>query len=133
MTDQFLNTKEFSKITGISTKVISKYLRDGTLKGEKKSGKWQIPRSELDTALVKGSAAPTPAETTARKKPAPKPSTAGGSPLSVSEVAEKTFLTEKGVVEWITKGFITGTKDENGNWQISADSLDTPAVARLVR
>ena len=133
MTDQFLNTKEFAKLSGLSTNQISKYLRNGSLKGEKKSGKWQIPKSELDSPVVKGASAPAPAKETAPKAPAPQPSTTTSGALTVAEFAQKTFLTEKGVLEWITKGRINGIKDANGQWQISAASLEDPAVAYLVR
>ena len=133
MTDQFLNTKAFSDITGLSPNLISKYLRNGTLKGEKKSGKWQIPKSELDAPIVKGASTSISVKKEATKAPTPQPSSPSAHSLTVAEFAQKTYLTEKGVVEWIAKGRIQGTKDKNGEWQINADSLEDPAVARLVR
>jgi predicted site-specific integrase-resolvase len=129
MTDQeFLNTSEFSSRTGISTKMITQHIRDEKLKAEKKSGKWAIPESELNAPVVSGELA-----LSAKKEAAPAPSGPITGGMSVAAFAEKTFLTEKGVLQWLAKGRIKGTRDQDGQWQIADDNLENPKIRHLLR
>lgn len=128
MTDPFLDTKEFASITGMANNLITKHLREGRLKGEKKSGKWLIPRSELKSPVVTG-LLNTLHEEEARDVP-PLPEAPG---FSVSEFSTKTFLTETGVVQWLTRGLLRGEKDSKGAWTVSAANLEDPNVKRLLR
>ncbi|MBU4001688.1 MAG: helix-turn-helix domain-containing protein [Proteobacteria bacterium] len=128
MTDPFLDTKEFASLTGISNHAIAKYLREGRLKGEKKSGKWSIPRSELQSLVVTGLL------NTLKEDPPPTVEPESELPdFSVSEFSLKTFLTETGVKQWLAKGLLQGKKNDRGEWRISAANLENPKVKRLVR
>jgi hypothetical protein len=51
----------------------------------------------------------------------------------VSEFAAMTYLTEKGVSEWLRIGRLQGIRLENGELQVSASNLQVPDISRLVR
>ena len=44
-----------------------------------------------------------------------------------------TYLTEKGVVNYLNKGRLKGKKNSQGEWQIESDNLETPDIERLIR
>jgi len=70
------------------------------------------------------------------KKPtaAPKKTTTGTKKtFSVVEFSEMTYLTLKGVNEWLNQGKLKGEKDENGNWLVDAASLQLPFMKKLIR
>jgi len=70
------------------------------------------------------------------KKPtaAPKKTTTGTKKtFSVFEFSEMTYLTLKGVNEWLNQGKLKGEKDENGNWLVDAASLQLPFMKKLIR
>ena len=52
---------------------------------------------------------------------------------SVSEFAAMTYLTEKGVSEWLKSGKLKGVKTEGGEWRVLASNLQVPSISRLVR
>ena len=52
---------------------------------------------------------------------------------SASEFAAMTYLTEKGVSEWLRIGRLQGIRTENGELQVSASNLQLPDISRLVR
>ena len=52
---------------------------------------------------------------------------------SVSEFAAMTYLTEKGVSEWLRIGRLQGIRLENGELRVSASNLQVPDISRLVR
>jgi len=52
---------------------------------------------------------------------------------SVSEFAAMTYLTEKGVSEWLRIGRLQGIQRENGELHVSASNLQVPNISRLVR
>ena len=130
MKDHFLNTTEFSSITGISANNIAKYLRDGRLKGEKTAGKWMIPESELKSSFVTGSASAAKQTALPFQSPDPNPETDG---LSISEFSRKSYLTESGVLQWLAKGRLQGRKSDNGQWRISLSNMEDPGIKRLLR
>jgi hypothetical protein len=128
MTDQFLDTKAFASITGMANNLIAKHLREGRLKGEKKSGKWLIPESELTSPVVTGLFNTLNEETVGKVPPLTE---APG--FTVSQFSAKTYLTETGVVQWLTKGLLQGEKNLKGEWTVSAANLEDPNVKRLLR
>ena len=83
-------------------------------------------------APKKRAAAATPKEAAPKKPAAAKPPKALKS-FSVSEFAGMTYLTEKGVRQWLQQGLLKGRQDAKGNWQIEASNLEVPNVKRLVR
>jgi predicted site-specific integrase-resolvase len=139
---ELLTSSEFSSKTGIATSTVSKLIREGKIKAVKKSGKWMITPDQLNAkAVAKASkpGKPSPKKKTTKPKPqtaaAPKasqPATAKKS-FSIAEFADMTYLTEKGVSEWLKTGLLSGQQDDKGNWRINAANLEVPNVKRLVR
>ncbi|BBO80350.1 helix-turn-helix domain-containing protein [Desulfosarcina ovata] len=131
MTDtaKTLTTAEFSKITGMAVSTITQMLRQGRLHGEKRSGKWAIFESELpDNPVTENkipknvSSQPSPAE--------PKKSIES---YTVETFARMTYLTEKGVRQWLKTGRLTEKSDENGQKQVDAVNLERPELQHLLR
>jgi hypothetical protein len=153
-----MTSGEFAKAAGVSTAGISKLIRDGKLKAKKEGGKWMIPQSQLDSEAVralKGPAKPGKAAS-ARGRQALKPAAASPPPSSapaaaappapgkpesrteektytIPEFAAMTFLTEKGVAEWVKTGRIKGIQAENGQWRVLERNLQVADISRLVR
>lgn len=172
-----MTTSEFAKATGIAAAAISKLIRDGKLKAKKEGNAWMIPRSQLDSKIVrelgkapkaatpkkspKPAAAPKPSKVADPrvKAPAPpKPPVASSPPpagprvetappaaspkpepppvektYSIPEFAAMTYLTEKGVSEWLKIGRLQGIKTEAGEWRVLDGNLKAPDISRLVR
>jgi hypothetical protein len=147
--DQYLTTGEFASKAGIPTSSVTKLIREGKIKAEKKSGKWMISPDQLKAKAGQGShkpgkktAAEKPVTSAGKKttvnKPPPaqrdKPAKAqAGKMYTVAEFAGMTYLTEFGVKEWLQQGRLTGQQVAGGEWQVDAASLELPAVKRLVR
>jgi len=56
-----------------------------------------------------------------------------GKTFSVAEFSEMTYLTLKGVNEWLKQRKLKGEKDEKGNWLVDATSLQLPFMKKLIR
>ena len=65
-----------------------------------------------------------------KAKSAPKPA---GKSYSIEEFSQMTYLTEFGVTDWLKKGFLTGNKGQNGQWQVHASSLELSRMKKLIR
>lgn len=133
MEKDFFNNKEFSALTGIPASTLRKWLNKGKLDGIKKDGMWMIPESQLrrDNVLARtGGAPPASAKAAPAKKKAPM---VGAGTYSISEFSTITYLTEKGVAEWLKNGRIQGSMDAKGRWRVDAANLETPDVKRLLR
>jgi excisionase family DNA binding protein len=52
---------------------------------------------------------------------------------SVSEFEAMTYLTQKGVSEWLKSGKLKAVKAEGGEWRVLASNLEVPYISRLVR
>ena len=141
--EQVLTTKEFASRTGISTSSVTRLIKDGKLKAEKKSGKWLIDPGQLNAKAVKAlnrPAKPAAAKKAAAKKPAPpkkdkalQKKQAGAKTYTLAEFVAMTYLTEFGVKEWLKQGRLTGRQGAGGQWEIDAANLDLPDVKRLIR
>lgn len=127
--EQFLTSKEFADRSGLPVSKVTKLIRDGRIKGQKKSGKWMIPASELRAA--KAPAAPS--ENARPRKTPNAPAARPGQTYSVAEFSAMTYLTEYGVRDWLKKGLLKGIQSEDGQWRVDAASLETPHIKRLVR
>jgi hypothetical protein len=143
---QFLTTGEFAKKAGIPASSVTKLIRDGKIKAEKKSGKWAIAPDQLKAKAVTDSskprkkvAKPAPKKAAAKKPAAAKNDklakgkTATEKTYTVAEFAAMTYLTEWGVMEWLKRGRLTGQQGVGGEWKIDAANLETSDVKRLVR
>jgi hypothetical protein len=118
MTDQktFLSTKEFSSLAGIPASSVTKMLREGKLKGEKSAGKWMIPASQLPSENMEGGEIPAAEKT-----------------YAIEDFAAMTYLTARGVAQWLKKGLLEGRVDQEGNLRVSEKSLEMPNIRRLIR
>lgn len=125
---KLFTTKEFADRSGLPVSKVTKLLRDGGLKGQKKAGKWVIPASELDAAQA---SAPTGTKTLSAPPKAPAPRSGQGH--SVAEFSAMTYLTENGVRDWLKKGRLKGTRAKDGEWRIDDANLDAPHIKPLVR
>ena len=147
--DQFMTSSEFASKAGITTSSVTKLIREGKIKAEKKSGKWLISPDQLESKALQASTKP------GKKAAAPKTAKAAGKPaapekpaaarqnqpaeaktgkmVTVAEFAAMTYLTEFGVKEWLRQGRLTGRQAAGGDWQVDAASLELPNVKRLVR
>jgi hypothetical protein len=140
--DQFLTTSEFASKTGLATSYVTKLIRAGKIKAEKKSGRWMISTGQLKAETVKNSsksAKKVSREKTVEKSAAApkdepgKVKPAGGKMFSVVEFADMTYLTEFGVMEWLKQGRLRGQQVAGGEWMVEAANLETPDVKRLLR
>ncbi len=141
-----LSTREFSEMTGISVSAVGRLVREGKIKGVKVSGKWLIDKNEIKAKAVKA-LANTPGEKTTSisagrvhlvqtalgekvNKQQPEPP---GKTYSVAEFSKLTYLTEKGVEEYLNKGRLQGVRDDRGNWHLGHENLQNPGIRHLVR
>ena len=127
----YLYTKEFAEKAGISVSAVTKLIRKNAITGEKKSGKWIIPESELSAPAVKDLTGAAGVETSKPADPAPAKST--GASYTVAEFAQMTFLTEKGVAAWLKSGRLSGQQDAAGQWRVDAANCDADDIKRLLR
>jgi hypothetical protein len=104
----------------------------------------------------KPAAAPTPATAAKPVRRAPAPSSAPPVPAapvpppepavkirlenppaektySVSEFEAVTYLTQKGVSDWLKSGKLKGVKTDSGEWRVLASNLQVSDISRLVR
>jgi hypothetical protein len=157
-----MTSSEFAKAARVSAASISKLIRDGKLKARKEGGKWMIPQNQLDSAVLhnlKGSAkagrskpararqAPKAAESAslpsvpaAPAAPTPAPEAPRKPDIrteektyTIPEFAALTYLTEKGVAEWLKAGRIKGVQKENGEWRVLEANLHVADISRLLR
>lgn len=143
-----LSTGEFARLTGLSSTAVGALIREGKLKARKQGGKWEIPQSQLASKWVKAAAPRTlapraakPAAAPARPRPAEMPEGRIPSPAaepveqswSVPEFAAMSYLTEKGVSEWLKMGRLKGIKAASGEWRVLERNLQVPDIRRLLR
>jgi hypothetical protein len=137
MTDagKTLTTSEYSKISGMAVSTIAQMLRQGRLRGEKRNGKWAIDASEgqkiQTTAGKTNKDADIIAEPTVDQTPSVNPS--GSKVYDVGTFVRMTYLTERGVLQWLKSGRLSGTVDNGGNALVDADNLERPELRHLIR
>ena len=137
-----LSTREFSDATGIPVSSVSRLLREGRFKGTKVSGKWLIDQSEVNSVELKAFLKEKPAGAVGRyrqvqkspgkkeKKTAPEHTRQS---YSVAEFSDRTFLTARGVEEFLRQGRLQGFRDEEGNWRLGPENLQNPNIRHLIR
>lgn len=126
-----LTTGEFSTMTGIAVSTITQMLRQGKIKGEKRSGKWAIDPSETQSEAIlskKGSG-----KSWVGLGPIFDAAEADEKTYDVETFAQMTYLTEKGVRRWLAAGRLSGIIDTAGNRRVNASNLDRPEFQHLVR
>jgi transcriptional regulator with XRE-family HTH domain len=129
-----LTTQEFAHKAGVSPGTVSKWLRNGTIQGEKRSGKWAIAASEL-AKLTESKENPIQNRPAGAVASQPDPALKPASPksYSIQEFSDMTYLTEYGVRLWLKQGRLDGVEDAHGNLRVNAANLEKPLVKRLVR
>jgi len=138
---RLLTTSEFASQAGVASAKVSKLIRDGKIKAEKKSGKWMINSSEVKVAQdLSKKAKPAPKKADAAKTSAPpkkaKPvakKASAAKAYTLEEFVNITYLTENGVRQWLKQGRLSGLQNQTGEWMIDAANLDVPHIKRLVR
>jgi len=129
--EKTLTTAQFSEKTGISVSSVTRMLRQGKLRGEKRSGKWAIFESELQVGGVQ------PPKTSDQAAASPdanaEAQAASGKTYDVVTFARLTYLTENGVRQWLRMGRLSGRTDSGGKAQIYASNLQRPDFIHLVR
>ena len=132
--DKTLTTREYAEETGLSVSTITQMLRDGRLQGVKHRGKWAIHPDQQSQ--------PTPQGKRTNKKDFTDKSTRESTQTvdistagryDVPSFARLTYLTEKGVRQWLKSGRLTGSIDAKGNQFVDAANLDRPDFRHLVR
>lgn len=133
MTDngKTLTTGEFSEMTGIAVPAIRKMLRQGRIHGEKHSGKWAINQSECQSPAILAKKE-CQSSSTALGPIFDTPMTAGKT-YDIGTFSKMTYLTEKGVRQWLGAGRLSGSIDTGGNGRVDAANLDRPEFKHLVR
>lgn len=128
---RILTTGEFSQKTGIAVSTITQMLRQGKIRGEKRGGKWAIFENELQHPAVLSrkdrvqmSSGPGPIFDS--------PATSARS-YDVETFARMTYLTEKGVVQWLRTGRLSGSFGAGGKILVDAANLDRPELQHIVR
>lgn len=137
--NQPLTASEFAKKAGISASKVTQLIRDGKIKAEKKGNKWMIAPDQLKPEIGKKPSKPLKTETK-KKSSAPDPQkktvaakTASGKAFSIGAFSEMTYLTERGILEWLRIGRLKGRQNNAGEWQVDASNLETPDIKRLLR
>ncbi len=128
-----ISTRIFAQKAGVSVSTVSKWLRSGKIRGQKKNGKWSVSPEELSKVPPRGKpVAASPADRTgAEPKSAPlKP---GDTVFSIEQFSAMTYLTDFGVRKWLKQGRLRGAVDPSGNPGVDPSNLDDPMIKRLLR
>jgi len=130
-TEKTLTTGEFSQITGIAVSTITQMLRLNKIRGEKRSGKWAIYESELQNSAVvtqknRGGISASVGPIINTPVAAPKA-------YDVETFVQMTYLTEKGVRQWLKTGRLSGRSGADGKVLVDTANLDRPEGQLLIR
>jgi transposase len=128
-----LTTREFAQKAGVSTGTVSKWLRQGTINGEKTSGKWSISAAELSKVKTSGKPSPSSERPVSRPSAAFAKTDAEGTSYSIQEFSDMTYLTRRGVEKWLKEGRLKKTEDAEGQARVDGSNLDIPNIKRLLR
>jgi excisionase family DNA binding protein len=148
--ESMMTTGEFAKAAGIPAATISRLIREGKLKARKAGRSWMIPSSQLEAKVVRdlkktaplqpASAQPAPQPPVPAAKPEPQRATeatnddqAVEKTYTIAEFAAMTYLTEKGVAEWVKSKRLKGEQMATGEWVVYSGNLQVPDIKRLVR
>ena len=129
--DKTLTTGEFSQITGIAVSTITQMLRRGKIRGEKRSGKWAIYKNELQNAAVvtpNNRKSKSTSVDLVSNPPSVSPKT-----YDVDAFVQMTYLTEKGVRQWLRTGRLSGRAGADGKVRVDAANLARPELQHLIR
>ncbi|MEE4111859.1 MAG: helix-turn-helix domain-containing protein [Desulfobacteraceae bacterium] len=128
---KMLTTADFSQMTGIAVSTITRMLRQKAIRGIKQGGKWAIYESELQHAAVVTDK--YPGGTSADAAPSYHAPTTTPETYDVDAFSQMTYLTEKGVRQWLKTGRLSGRAGADGNMRVDAANLDRPDLQHLIR
>ena len=126
-----LTTAEYAKRAGIPVAAVTRMLREGKLRGEKRGGRWVVfedaspATPSADTGTAKSSSSPPTADTSM--------SLAGKTAYDVETFAALTYLTVKGVHQWLKAGRLSGRIAASGEITVDAANLERSDFKHLVR
>jgi excisionase family DNA binding protein len=126
-----LTTGEFSKITGMAVSTLTQLLRQGRIRGEKRGGKWAIFESEVHNSTV--AAAQKKAISSNEFGPIFETPVPSGKTYDIETFSQMTYLTEKGVRQWLASGRLSGRLDPGGKGVVDAENLDRAVLRHLIR
>ena len=129
--EKTLTTAEFSKMSGISVSTITQMLRRDKIRGEKRSGKWAIFESELQHPAV--ACQKKSGKLSASLEPRLKTQVDAANAYDVETFVQMTYLTEKGVRQWLKTGRLYGRTGADGKVWVDAANLDRPELQHLIR
>ena len=130
-TEKTLTTGEFSQITGIAVSTITQMLRLDKIRGEKRSGKWAIYESELQHSAVVNQKDRMGISSSVG--PGLDTPTAAQNACDVETFVQMTYLTEKGVRQWLKTGRLSGRPGADGKVLVDTANLDRPEFQHLIR
>lgn len=129
-----LTTREFAQKAGVSTGTVSKWLRQGTIIGEKNGGKWSISSAELSKVTQGPGEPPPPTVRPAPQTPAASTNTnSKGKSYTIQEFSDMTYLTLWGVEKWLKEGRLIKAMDADGQIRVDGSNLDKQDIKRLLR
>ena len=131
---EMLTTVQFAERANVSPSTVSKWLRNGKIKGKKQGRKWMISAEQLPSANA-------PAEASAPADPSPASqasqnaavSAANGRKYTIEEFSRLTYLTPFGVERFLREGRLNGSRDASGSWTVDASSLTRKKIQHLLR
>ena len=129
--EKTLTTAEFSKMSGISVSTITQMLRRDKIRGEKRSGKWAIFESELQHPAV--ASQKKRGKLSASLEPRLKTQVDAANAYDIETFVQMTYLTKKGVRQWLKTGRLSGRIDADGKVTVDAGNLDRPELQHLIR
>ncbi len=129
--DNTLTSGEFSQRTGIPVSTITKMLRDGIIRGEKRSGKWAIDEDQMSHPAIRARIEERASAT--GQSATPTPPAISQTAYDVETFARLTYLTESGVRKWFRTGRLDGGIDDDGQIRIDAANLEKPELQHLRR
>ena len=113
----------------LNSKAVKAASKPDKPKAKKKAVK---PKPKKAATKPQKAAPPKVAQPKVAESKTEKPAT-GQKSFSIAEFAGMTYLTEKGVAEWLKLGRLRGSQDAQGAWRIDAANLEASIVKRLVR
>jgi predicted site-specific integrase-resolvase len=131
--DLLLSTREFAQKAGVSTGTVSKWLRQGTISGEKTNGKWSISVAELSKVTPDAGKPSTATQPPAPVRSGTSAKTGSGKSFTIQEFSDMTYLTPWGVQTWLKQGRLKATVDAAGQIRVDGSNLDHPDIKRLLR
>jgi excisionase family DNA binding protein len=132
--DALLTTREFAQKAGVSAGTVSKWLRQGTINGEKTSGKWLIAAAELGKIVQRSENPPSASKQSTSRPHAGSPKAgAESTSFTIQEFSDMTYLTPWGVQQWLKEGRLKKNVDAEGQLRVDGSNLDNPDIKRLLR